>query len=90
MNSLLNLTELKQQLSEQIGQSDLSDYELPDSFKSIFKGFGEYKIEEYYKYSIKISSKKSVCYIPNQWIYIAAICSEYCIELKKYKQKLKS
>jgi hypothetical protein len=90
MDKLLNLADYKKQLSYKISQSDLSDYELPIEFKNAFKSFGEYKVEEYYKYTIKVSSRKSVCYIPNQWIYIAAICSEYCIELKKYKQKLKS
>ena len=90
MDNLLNLKEFKQQLSDKIRRSDLSDYELPDSFKNAFRSFGEYRVEEYYKYTIKISSKKSICYIPNQWVYIASICSEYCIELKKYKQKLKT
>ena len=90
MSELLNLAEYKQQLTEQISNLDLSDYELPNDFKRQFHSFGEYKIEEYYKYTIKVSSKKSVCYIPNQWVFIAAICSKYCIELKKYKQKLQS
>ena len=90
MSELLNLAEYKQQLTEQISNLDLSDYELPYDFKRQFHNFGEYKIEEYYKYTIKVSSKKSVCYIPNQWVFIAAICSKYCIELKKYKQKLQS
>lgn len=90
MSELLNLAEYKQQLTEQISNLDLSDYELPNDFKRQFHNFGEYKIEEYYKYTIKVSSKKSVCYIPNQWVFIAAICSKYCIELKKYKQKLQS
>ena len=88
MDKLLNLTEFKQQLSEQIANADLSDHELPKQFKELFKSFGEYEIKKYYKYTIKVSSKKSVCYIPNQWMYIAAICSKYCTELKKYKQKL--
>jgi hypothetical protein len=90
MSELLNLVEYKQQLTEQISNLDLSDYELPNEFKRQFHNFGEYKIEEYYKYTIKVRSKKSVCYIPNQWVFIAAICSKYCIELKKYKQKLQS
>ena len=90
MSELLNLVEYKQQLTEQISNLDLSDNELPNEFKRQFHNFGEYKIEEYYKYTIKIRSKKSVCYIPNQWVFIAAICSKYCIELKKYKQKLQS
>lgn len=89
MDKLLNLEEFKQKLTDQIGNANLSDCLLPETFKSTFKGFGDYKIEKYYEYTIKVSSRKSICYIPNQWIYIAAICSEYCIELKKYKQKLK-
>ena len=89
MDKLLNLNEFKKQLTEQISNLDLSDYELPAEFKYLFNGFGDYKIEEYYKHTIKVSSRKSICYIPNQWIFIAAICSQYCIELKKYKQKLK-
>lgn len=90
MDDLRNLPELKQQLSDLITSSDMSDYALPDIFKRKFNGFGEYRIEEYYKYTIKVSSRTKICYIPNQWIFIAAICSQYCIELKKYKQKLVS
>ena len=88
MDDLRNLAEYKRQLSDLITSSDMSDYALPDIFKSKFKGFGEYRIEEYYKYTIKVTSRSKICYIPNQWVYIAAICSQYCIELKKYKQKL--
>ena len=90
MDDLRNLADFKQQLSDLITFSDMSDYALPDIFKRKFNGFGEYRIEEYYKYTIKISSRTKICYIPNQWIFIAAICSQYCIELKKYKQKLVS
>ena len=68
MDKLLNLADYKKQLSDMISQSDLSDYELPIEFKNAFKSFGDYKVEEYYKYTIKVSSRKSVCYIPNQWI----------------------
>ena len=54
MSELLNLVEYKQQLTEQISNLDLSDNELPNEFKRQFHNFGEYKIEEYYKYTIKI------------------------------------
>lgn len=89
MDTLVNLPELKQDLSKKIALADLSDIVLPAEFKSNFVSFGEsYRIEEYYQYTIRVSSKKSECIIPNQWVFIAAICSQYCNELKKYKTKL--
>lgn len=88
MSDLLNLADYRKKLAEQIRIANLSDCILPNAFKNVFKSFGDYNIDEYYEYTLKVSSRKSVCYIPNQWIYIAAICSKYCIELKKYRDKL--
>lgn len=90
MSDLLNLADYRENLAEQIRMANLSDCILPNAFKNVFKSFGDYNIDEYYEYTLKVSSRKSVCYIPNQWIYIAAICSKYCIELKKYKNKLRA
>lgn len=66
----------------------MGDCALPQAFKERFTEFGNYRIEEYYQYTLKISSQKSVCIVPNQWIFIAAMCCEYNRELFAYRDKL--
>ena len=61
---------------------------MPDEFKAKFHAFGDYKIEQYNLYTLQVSSKKSLLVIPNQWVYIAACCCQYYVELIKYKDKL--
>ena len=41
-------------------------------------------------YTLQVSSRKSLLVIPNQWVYIAACCCQYYIELMKYKDKLEA
>ena len=88
MEELLDLGVLKASLSELIAHSNMDDCVLPDEFKAKFQSFGEYKIERYNMYTLQVSSKKSLLVIPNQWVYIAACCCQYYIELVKYKKKL--
>lgn len=88
MEELLDLGVLKASLSELIAHSNMDDCVLPDKFKVKFRSFGEYKIERYNMYTLQVSSKKSLLVIPNQWVYIAACCCQYYIELVKYKKKL--
>ena len=88
MEELLDLGVLKASLSELIAHSNMDDCVLPDKFKAKFRSFGEYKIERYNMYTLQVSSKKSLLVIPNQWVYIAACCCQYYIELVKYKKKL--
>lgn len=88
MEELLDLGVLKASLSELIAHSNMDDCVLPDEFKAKFRSFGEYKIERYNMYTLQVSSKKSLLVIPNQWVYIAACCCQYYIELVKYKKKL--
>ena len=59
MDTLVSLTALKQQLSEQIARADLSDTVLPTEFKNRFVSFGEhYRVEEYYQYTLKTVKSK--------------------------------
>ena len=88
MEELSDLGVLKASLSELIAHSNMDDCVLPDKFKVKFRSFGEYKIERYNMYTLQVSSKKSLLVIPNQWVYIAACCCQYYIELVKYKKKL--
>ena len=90
MEELLDLGVLKASLSELIAHSNMDDCVLPDKFKVKFRSFGEYKIERYNMYTLQVSSKKSLLVIPNQWVYIAACCCQYYIELVKYKKKLEN
>lgn len=88
MDELLDLGILKASLSELIAHSNMDDCVLPDEFKAKFHAFGDYKIEQYNLYTLQVSSKKSLLVIPNQWVYIAACCCQYYVELIKYKDKL--
>ena len=88
MEELLDLGVLKASLSELIAHSNMDDCVLPDEFKAKFNAFGDYKIEHYNLYTLQVSSKKSLLVIPNQWVYIAACCCQYYVELIKYKDKL--
>lgn len=88
MEELLDLGVLKASLSELIAHSNMDDCVLPDEFKAKFHAFGDYKIEQYNLYTLQVSSKKSLLVIPNQWVYIAACCCQYYVELIKYKDKL--
>lgn len=90
MEELLDLGVLKASLSELIAHSNMDDCVLPDEFKAKFRSFGEYKIERYNLYTLQVSSRKSLLVIPNQWVYIAACCCQYYIELIKYKNKLEN
>lgn len=90
MEELLDLGVLKASLSKLIAHSNMDDCVLPDEFKAKFRSFGEYKIERYNMYTLQVSSKKSLLVIPNQWVYIAACCCQYYIELMKYKNKLEA
>ena len=88
MDELLDLGILKTRLSELIAHSNIDDCVLPNEFKAKFNAFGDYKIEHYNLYTLQVSSKKSLLVIPNQWVYIAACCCQYYVELIKYKDKL--
>ena len=88
MAELVDLKLLRSKLSKMISGSNMRDSRLPSSFKNAFTEFGKYKIEEYYDYTLKISSQKSICIVPNQWVYIAASCCEYNRELNAYRDKL--
>lgn len=88
MDELLDLGILKTSLSELIAHSNIDDCVLPNEFKAKFNAFGDYKIEHYNLYTLQVSSKKSLLVIPNQWVYIAACCCQYYVELIKYKDKL--
>ena len=88
MDELLDLGILKRRLSELIAHSNIDDCVLPNEFKTKFNAFGDYKIEHYNLYTLQVSSKKSLLVIPNQWVYIAACCCQYYVELIKYKDKL--
>lgn len=90
MEELLDLGVLKASLSELIAHSNMDDCVLPDEFKAKFRSFGDYKIEQYNLYTLQVSSRKSLLIIPNQWVYIAACCCQYYIELMKYKNKLEA
>ena len=90
MEELLDLGVLKAKLSELIAHSNMDDCVLPDEFKAKFRSFGDYKIERYNLYTLQVSSRKSLLVIPNQWVYIAACCCQYYIELMKYKDKLEA
>lgn len=88
MDELLDLGILKTSLSELIAHSNIDDCVLPNEFKAKFNAFGDYKIEHYNLYTLQVSSKKSLLVIPNQWVYIAACCCQYYVELIMYKDKL--
>ena len=88
MDELLDLGILKTSLSELIAHSNIDDCVLPNEFKAKFNAFGDYKIEQYFLYTLQVSSRKSLLVIPNQWVYIAACCCQYYVELIKYKDKL--
>ena len=88
MGELLELSSYRQKLSELISYADMDDCVLPSKFKEAFTNFGEYKISNYNKYTLKVVSKKSSIVIPNQWVFIAGCCCQYHLELVKYKQKL--
>lgn len=88
MDELLDLGIQKTSLSELIAHSNIDDCVLPNEFKAKFNAFGDYKIEHYNLYTLQVSSKKSLLVIPNQWVYIAACCCQYYVELIKYKDKL--
>ena len=88
MAELVDLKIMRTQLAQKIKEANMKDCTLPQAFKEAFTEFGNYRIEEYYQYTLKISSQKSVCIVPNQWIYIAALCCEYNRELFAYREKL--
>lgn len=88
MGDLLELSTYRQKLSKLISNADMDDCVLPVKFKEVFTSFGEYKISNYNKYTLKVASKKSSIMIPNQWVFIAGCCCQYHLELVKYKQKL--
>lgn len=90
MAELVDLKKMRAQLAQKIKEANMEDCKLPQAFKEEFTEFGNYCIEEYYQYTLKISSQKSVCIVPNQWIYIAALCCEYNRELFAYRDKLVS
>ena len=81
MAELVDLKTMRTQLAQKIKEANMGDCALPQAFKERFTEFGNYRIEEYYQYTLKISSQKSVCIVPNQWIFIAAMCCEYNREL---------
>lgn len=87
---LVDLKTFRETLQKQIKNANWADCALPDDFKSKFNSFGQYKIEEYYTYSAKVTSAKSMCIIPNQWFYIATCCSQYHSLLCAYKEKLQA
>lgn len=87
MSQLVNLAEYKQKLQSDLQNANLSDCLLPSSFKTVFRLYRSYNFE-YYKYTVKVSTAQGDCYVPNQWIYIGALCSQYYSELTKYKSKL--
>lgn len=87
---LVDLKTFRETLQKQIKNANWTDCVLPDGFKSKFNSFGQYKIEEYYTYSAKVTSAKSMCIIPNQWFYIATCCSQYHSLLCAYKEKLQA
>lgn len=88
MDKLVDLKSFRESLTRQIGSANWNDCTLPQSFKEAFTGFGQYRIEEFYSYSAKVSSAKSICIVPNQWFFVAACCSQYHTELMNYKSKL--
>jgi hypothetical protein len=88
MAELVDLKTMRTQLAQKIKEANMGDCALPQAFKERFTEFGNYRIEEYYQYTLKISSQKSVCIVPNQWIFIAAMCCEYNRELFAYRDKL--
>ena len=88
MAELVDLKVMRTQLAQKIKEANMEDCTLPRAFKEEFTEFGNYRIEDYYQYTLKISSQKSVCIVPNQWIYIAALCCEYNRELFAYRDKL--
>lgn len=87
MDRLISLAEYKQELQNELQNANLSDCVLPSSFKELFASYHSYNFE-FYKYTVKVSSAQGNCYIPNQWVYIGALCSQYHSELMKYKSKL--
>ena len=87
MDRLISLAEYKQELQNELQNANLSDCVLPSSFKELFTSYHSYNFE-FYKYTVKVSSAQGDCYIPNQWVYIGALCSQYHSELMKYKSKL--
>ena len=87
MDRLISLAEYKQELQNELQNANLSDCVLPSSFKELFTSYRSYNFE-FYKYTVKVSSAQGDCYIPNQWVYIGALCSQYHSELIKYKSKL--
>lgn len=88
MAELVDLNNMRMQLAQKIKEANMEDCTLPKAFKNKFTEFGNYRIEEYYQYTLKISSQKSICIVPNQWLYIAALCCEYNRELFAYREKL--
>ena len=88
MAEFVDLKTMRTQLAQKIKEANMGDCALPQAFKERFTEFGNYRIEEYYQYTLKISSQKSVCIVPNQWIFIAAMCCEYNRELFAYRDKL--
>ena len=88
MAELVDLNIMRTQLAQKIKEANMEDCTLPQAFKERFTEFGNYRIEEYYRYTLKISSQKSVCIVPNQWVFIAAMCCEYNRELFAYRDKL--
>ena len=87
MNHLINLTLYKQHLEDELQNAKLKDCLLPESFKHSFITYRGYTFE-YFNYTLKVSTAQGDCFIPNQWIYIGALCSQYHSELLKYKSKL--
>lgn len=90
MEKLVDLRTYREGLTKQIASANWGDCTLPQAFKSAFTQFGLYRVDEYYAYSAKVSSSKSICIVPNQWFYVAACCSQYHTELMNYKTKLVS
>lgn len=87
MGQLVNLALYKQELERKIQDKNFTDCLLPESLKKMLTSFRGYNFE-YYNYTMKISTLQGDCYIPNQWMYIGALCSQYHSELMKYKSKL--
>ena len=57
MDELLDLGILKTSLSELIAHSNMDDCVLPDEFKAKFHAFGDYKIEQYFLYTLQVFKK---------------------------------
>jgi len=85
---LQNLNELAQRLqSRYLSNFKADDILLPENFKKIVRGNGEYTFL-YKKYMVHMNSTSLNGYIPNSWFVIASYFVEYYDELQKYKKLL--